>query len=64
MRLSNKKNYVLKFNNDDTLDKNYSIFNELIAYSLIKLLDYKIAPQEIVLVYLDNDFGVASFHSY
>jgi hypothetical protein len=50
------KQYVLKTKEDGTQPKSLGLFNELLAYQLISILDYGIAPQEVVYLYIDDDF--------
>ena len=53
---SDDKEYVLKTKEDGMQPKSLGTFNELLAYQLIDYLEYNIAPQEIVYLYIDEDF--------
>lgn len=50
------KEYVLKTQEDGMQPKSVGIFNELLAYQLINYLEYTIAPQEVVYLFIDEDF--------
>jgi len=53
---ANNKEYLLKTKEDGMQPHSLGIFNELLAYQLIDYLNYKIAPQEVVFLYIDNNF--------
>lgn len=53
---SNNKGYLLKTKEDGMQPYSLGIFNELLAYQLIDYLNYNIAPQEIVFLYIDDNF--------
>lgn len=53
---ANDKEYVLKTQEDSMQPKSLGIFNELLAYQLLSVLEYKIAPQEVVFLIIDDDF--------
>jgi hypothetical protein len=53
---ANDKEYVLKTKEDGMQPKSLGIFNEILAYQLITFLDYKIAPQEVVYLIIDDNF--------
>jgi len=53
---ANDKEYVLKTREDGTNPKDLGVFNEALAYQLIYELGINIAPQEIVYLYIDEDF--------
>lgn len=53
---ANDKEYVLKTQEDGMQPKSVGIFNELLAYQLIDYLKYNIAPQEVIFLYIDEDF--------
>jgi hypothetical protein len=53
---ANDKEYVLKTQEDGMQPKSVGIFNELLAYQLIDYLKYKIAPQEVVYLFIDENF--------
>lgn len=53
---ANDKEYVLKTREDGTNPKDLGIFNEALAYQLLNYLKINIAPQEIVYLYIDDDF--------
>ncbi len=52
----NGKEYVLKTKEDGMQPKSLGIFNEILAYQLITFLGYKIAPQEVVYLVIDENF--------
>ena len=53
---ANDKEYLLKKKEDGMQPHSLGIFNELLAYQLIDYLDYNIAPQEILFLYIDDNF--------
>ncbi len=53
---ANNKEYVLKVKYDGFNPTSLAIFNELLAYQLISYLNYKIAPQEVVYLVIDDNF--------
>lgn len=53
---ANDKEYVLKTREDGTNPKDLGVFNEALAYQLLNYLGLKISPQEIVYLYIDDDF--------
>ncbi|MEA3499113.1 MAG: hypothetical protein U9R16_08650 [Campylobacterota bacterium] len=53
---ANKKKYILKTKKDNMQDDSFGIFNELLAYQLISYLKYKISPQEVAYLYIDDKF--------
>jgi hypothetical protein len=53
---ANNKEYVLKTREDGTNPKDLGVFNEALAYQLLNYLGINIAPQEIVYLYIDDDF--------
>lgn len=55
VRASDRNLYVLKTRyNTNSVYKDCSIFNELLAYKIHKKLKYTIAPQRMVLLYVDT----------
>jgi len=52
---ADNKEYLLK-TKEDGMESSFSIFNELLAYQLIDYFDYNIAPQEIIFLYIDDNF--------
>jgi len=53
---ADNKEYLLKTKEDGMQPYSLGIFNELLAYQLIDYLDYNIAPQEVVFLYIDDNF--------
>ena len=53
---ANDKEYVLKTREDGTNPKDLGVFNEALAYQLLNYLGINIAPQEIVYLYIGDDF--------
>jgi hypothetical protein len=53
---ANDKKYILKTKQDGMQDESFGIFNELLAYQLISYLKYKISPQEVAYLYIDDEF--------
>ncbi|CAA6812350.1 MAG: Unknown protein [uncultured Sulfurovum sp.] len=53
---ANNTEYLLKTKEDGMQPYSLGIFNELLAYQLIDYLDYDITPQEVVFLYIDNNF--------
>jgi len=53
---ANDKEYVLKTRDDGVNPRSLGIFNELLAYQLLDYLNINIAPQEVVYLYIDDDF--------
>ena len=53
---ANDKEYVLKTRDDGMNSLSLGVFNELLAYQLVDYLGINIAPQEIVYLYIDDDF--------
>jgi len=53
---ANDKEYVLKTREDGTNPKDLGVFNELLAYQLLEYLGTTIAPQEVVYLFIDDDF--------
>ena len=53
---ANDKEYVLKTREDGTNPKDLGVFNELLSYHLIDYFDMNIAPQEIVYLFIDENF--------
>lgn len=53
---ANDKEYVLKTKEDGTNPKSLGIFNELLAYQLLEYLGTDIAPQEVVFLFINDDF--------
>jgi hypothetical protein len=53
---ANDKEYVLKTREDGTNPKDLGVFNELLSYQLIDYFGMNIAPQEIVYLYIDENF--------
>ena len=53
---ANDKEYLLKTKEDGMQPHSLGIFNELLAYQLIDYLGYTIAPQEIIFLYIDENF--------
>ncbi len=57
IRATNDKEYVLKTRyNTNTVYKDCSIFSELLAYKLDKLLKFNLLPQKVILLYIDEYF--------
>lgn len=48
--------YILKTKEDGMQPKSLGILNEMLAYQLLSVLGYTIAPQEIVYLWIDDDF--------
>lgn len=53
---ANDKEYVLKTREDGTNPRSLGVFNELLSYQLIEHFKMNIAPQEIVYLYIDDNF--------
>lgn len=53
---ANDKEYVLKTKEDGTNPKSLGVFNELLAYQLLEYLGTNIAPQEVIFLFIDDDF--------
>lgn len=53
---ANDKEYILKTKEDGTNPKSLGIFNELLAYQLLEYLGTNIAPQEVIFLFIDDDF--------
>jgi hypothetical protein len=53
---ANDKEYVLKTRKDGTNPKDLGVFNELLSYQLIDYFAMNIAPQEIVYLFIDENF--------
>ncbi len=53
---ANDKEYVLKTREDGTNPKDLGVFNELLSYQLIDHFAMNIAPQEIVYLFIDENF--------
>lgn len=54
---ANGTEYVLKTKEDGTnTTKSLGILNEMLAYQLLSVLGYKIAPQEVVYLWIDDNF--------
>lgn len=52
--------YILKTKVDGMQAKSLGIMNELLAYQLLSILGYQIAPQKIVYLWIDDDFVEAA----
>lgn len=48
--------YILKTKEDGMQPKSLGILNEMLAYQLLSVLGYTIAPQEVVYLWIDDDF--------
>jgi len=53
---ANDKEYVLKTREDGTNPKDLGVFNELLSYHLIYYYKMNIAPQEIIYLFIDDNF--------
>lgn len=53
---ANDKEYILKTREDGTNPKDLAVFNEALAYQLLDYLQYNIAPQEVVYLFIDDNF--------
>lgn len=53
---ANGVEYVLKTKEDGMQPKSLGILNEMLAYQLLSVLGYTIAPQEIVYLWVDDNF--------
>ena len=53
---ANEKEYVLKTREDGVNPKDLGVFNEALAYQLLNYLKINIAPQEIIYLYINDDF--------
>lgn len=55
IRASDNNEYVLKTRyNTNTIHKDLSIFSELLAHTVDKYFKFNLAPQKLVLLYIDN----------
>jgi hypothetical protein len=53
---ANNKEYVLKTKEDGMNPPSLGLFNELLSYQIINHLGMNISPQEIVYLFIDDDF--------
>lgn len=53
---ANDKEYVLKTREDGTNPRSLGVFNELLSYQLIDHFEMNISPQEIVYLFVDDNF--------
>jgi hypothetical protein len=53
---ANNKEYVLKTKEDGMQPNSLGLFNELLAYQILSFLKYKISPQQVDYLYIDNNF--------
>lgn len=53
---ANDKEYVLKTREDGTNPKDLGVFNEALAYQILNYLEINISPQEIVYLFIGDDF--------
>ncbi len=53
---ANNKEYVLKTKEDGMQHNSLGLFNELLAYQILSVLNYKICPQQVDYLYIDENF--------
>ena len=52
------KEYILKTKEDQMQPNSLSLFNELLAYQILSVLEYKICPQQIDYLFIDKNFKI------
>ncbi len=53
---ANNKEYVLKTKEDGMQPNALGLFNELLAYQILSILGYKICPQQVDYLFIDENF--------
>lgn len=53
---ANNKEYVLKTKEDGMQPNSLGLFNELLAYQILSVLGYKICPQQVDYLFIDENF--------
>lgn len=53
---ANNKEYVLKTKEDGMQPNSLGLFNELLAYQILSVLNYKICPQQVDYLFIDDNF--------